>query len=198
MSQGGVGKQRDRTQYFGKFPHLLWDLGLVQRFLPERQDLLGLLAMLRYADFMTGERTVFAGKMMRETGVTQPTQIRRIEDKIVRIGAFWRPEGTNKFKKVNGKWLRRYYRSTGKQILDHALRNDLISEEQMKAIELRQADSETRREAEQPQAGTSEDGYPPEWDDTDDDERSVASGCRVTQHSTGFTPHSYCQRCVTI
>ncbi|MFH1219388.1 MAG: hypothetical protein V1694_02930 [Candidatus Eisenbacteria bacterium] len=49
MSQGSVGKQGDRTQYFGKLPHLLWDLGPVQRFLPERQDLLVLLAMLRYA-----------------------------------------------------------------------------------------------------------------------------------------------------
>ncbi|MFH1219382.1 MAG: hypothetical protein V1694_02900 [Candidatus Eisenbacteria bacterium] len=114
MSRGGGCKPGDRTQYFGKFPHLLWDLGLVQRLLPERQDVLVLLAMLRYADFATGECTVFTSKLMRETGVTQPTQIRRIQDKIVGMGAFWRPEGDNGFKEVNGKWLRRYYRSTGK------------------------------------------------------------------------------------
>ena len=169
------GKQRDRTQYFAKFPHLLWDLGLVQRLLPERQDVLGLLAMLRYADFTTGECTVFPGKLMRETGVTQPTQVRRIQDKVVKTGAFWRPEGGTGFKKVNGKWLRRYYRSTGKQILAHALLNNLISEEQMRAFQLQLEDDETRREAEEAQTGTGKDGYPPEWDDADDGEGSVAS-----------------------
>jgi hypothetical protein len=176
MSQGSASRQGDRTQYFGKFPHLLWDLGLVQRFLTERQDLLGLLAMLRYADFTTGECTVFASRLAREAGVAHPTQVKRIQDKIVRTGAFWRPEGRAGFKKVHGKWVRRYYRSTGKQILEHALRNNLITEEQMRAIQLRLADDETHREAEEAQSGPTDDGYPPEWDDTDDGERSVASG----------------------
>lgn len=138
-----------QTENFGKFLHLLWDLGLIQRFLPERQDILILLAMLRYSDFNSGECTVFIGKLADEAGVPHPTQVVRIQKKIVEMGAFWRPEGGKGFKKVNGKWIARYYRSTGKQVLDHALSHNLISEEMLRQIELEQLDEDIRRKAEE-------------------------------------------------
>jgi hypothetical protein len=138
-----------RTENFGKFMHLLWDLGLIQRFLPERQDILVLLCMLRYADFRTGECTLFIGKICAETGVAHPTQIGRIQAKIVAMGAFWRPEGKKGFKMVNGKWITRYYRSTGKQIIDHAFSEGLISEDKFRELELRHVEDQMAREAEE-------------------------------------------------
>ena len=106
-----------------------------------------LLCMLRYADFHTGECTVFIGKVAGEAGVKHPTQVRRIQDKIVAMGAFWRPEGRKGFKEVNGKWVARYFRSTGKQVIDHALSNNLISEEKLRQIELKHVEDEIAEEA---------------------------------------------------
>jgi len=169
--------QWDATENFAKFLHLLWDLGLIQRFLPERQDILVLIAMLRYSDFHTGECTVFIGKLAAEAGVAHPTQVRRIQARIVAMGAFWRPEGKKGFKKINGKWVARFYRSTGKQIVSHAIGNDLISEEKLREIELRHVQEEIDAEAEQAVAaersrrGTTDlNGFPETVDEITDDE----------------------------
>ena len=136
-----------KTENFGKFLHLLWDLGLIQRFLPERQDVLVLLCLLRYADFKTGECTVFIGKIADEAGIEHPTQVRRILQKIVKMGAFRRPPGRKGFKKINGKSACRFFRCTGKEVINHALANNLISKDRLRQIELHHAQEEIEAEA---------------------------------------------------
>jgi len=160
----------DRTQNFSKFMHPLWDLGLIQRFLKKREDLLVFMAMLRYSDFNTGECVVFISTLMRETGIEHATQVQRIQEKIEKTGAFWRPEGKMGFKKVYGKSVKRYYRATGKQVLAHAIENGLISEEKKAEIELRQVQQGI--EAEAATAGCSPDnetssGDNGDWGDTE-------------------------------
>lgn len=147
-------KQWDRKENFGKFFHLLWDLGLVQNYLKTRDDLLVLLAMLRCADFDTGECVVFISRIMRETGIKHPTQVQRCQEKIESMGAFLRPEGKAGFKLVGSKWLKLYIRATGAQIVAHAIRNNLIDEETMKQIELRRVEKEIEAEAEKAGAGS--------------------------------------------
>jgi hypothetical protein len=136
-----------KKEHFAKLLHLLWDLELIQRFLPERQDILVLLCMLRYADFDTGQCTVFIGKIADEAGIENPTQVRRIFEKIVRMGAFSRPAGKKAFKTIYGKSACRFCRSTGKQILEHAISNDLLSKEKLREVELRHAQEEIDAEA---------------------------------------------------
>jgi hypothetical protein len=153
MSSGSDGRQYDKTEHFGKILHLLWDLDLVQRFLPERQDIMVLIGMLRYADYRTGVCTVFIPRLAREAGVKHPTQIRRIQQKIVDMGAFWRPEGDKRFRKINGKWVAVYVRSTGKQILAHALEKNLITEEKYQEMEAEQVEQDLEREAKEAMNG---------------------------------------------
>ncbi len=82
------GQRWDRKENFSKFVHLLWDLGLIQRFLKKREEFLVFLAMLRYSDFHSGECVVFIGTLMGEAGVKHATQVQRIQAKIERMGAF--------------------------------------------------------------------------------------------------------------
>jgi hypothetical protein len=147
MSLGSDSRQYDETEHFGKTLHLLWDLALIQRFLPEKQDVMVLIGMLRYADYATGVCTVFVPKLARKAGVKHPTQVRRIQEKIVDMGAFWRPEGDKGYKKINGKWVAVFVRSTGKRILAHALENNLITEEKYREMEERQVEQDLEREA---------------------------------------------------
>ncbi len=147
MTQNTEKPKWEKTENFGKFLHLLWDLDLIQRFLPERQDILVLLCMLRYADFDTGQCTVFIGKIANEAGIEHPTQVKRIMTKIVRMGAFWRPAGKKGFKTIHGKSACRLFRSSGKQIIEHAMNNDLLSKEKLREIELRHAQEEIDDEA---------------------------------------------------
>lgn len=140
-------KPWSRTENFSKLLHLLWDLGLIQRFLTKREDILVFLAMLRYSDFRTGECVVFIGKLVHEAGLKHATQVQRIQRKIERMGAFWQPRGKKGYKKVNGNWAKRYYRSSGKEIIAHALNNGLISDEKMAEIEIRQAEGLIAAEA---------------------------------------------------
>ena len=144
----GPKQKWDRTENFSKFVHLLWDLGLVQRYLKTREDFLVLLAMLRYSDFHTGECVVFVPTLMRETGVKHPTQIHRIQRRIEKTGAFWRPEGNKGFKMVHGKWAKRYFRSTGKHVIAHAVEKRLIPEEKLAEIEMKAVAREIKAEAE--------------------------------------------------
>jgi hypothetical protein len=137
-----------RNEHFAKFLHPLWDLSLVQDHLKTKDDLLVLLAMLRYADFNTGECAVFIPKIMRDTGVKHATQVKRCIDKIERMGAFCRPKGKKRLKKVYGKPVGRYIRATGKQIIAHAVANNLIGEKKLLEIELRQVEKEIESEAE--------------------------------------------------
>lgn len=143
----------DDSEHFGKTLHLLWDLDLIQRFLPERQDVLVLMGMLRYADYKTGVCTVFHSRLAREAGIKHSTQVRRIQKKIVDVGAFWRHEGGKGFMKINGKWVTVFVRSTGKRILDHALKNDLITEEKYREMEEKQVQRDLKREAEEAMNG---------------------------------------------
>ncbi|MFH1312997.1 MAG: hypothetical protein ABIJ00_07180, partial [Candidatus Eisenbacteria bacterium] len=71
-----------RNEHFAKFMHALWDLGLVQTYLKRRRDVLVLLAMLRYADFDTGECAVFIPRIMRDTGIRHANQVVRCMDRI--------------------------------------------------------------------------------------------------------------------
>ncbi|MFH1314518.1 MAG: hypothetical protein ABIJ00_15010 [Candidatus Eisenbacteria bacterium] len=137
-----------RNEHFAKFMHALWDVALVQTYLTKRDDLLVLLAMLRYADFDTGECAVFIPRMMRDTGIKHANQVVRSMDKIEAMGAFRRLEGKKGFKNVYGKSVRRYFRATGEEIIAHAVANDLISEEKIREIELRQVEKEIQTEAE--------------------------------------------------
>lgn len=138
----------DKTENFSKFVHLLWDLGLIQKHLKTREDFLVLLAMLRYSDFHTGECVVFTRRLMRETGIKHATQVKRIQEKIVKMGAFWRPESGKGFKKVYGRWAKRYYRATGKEVLDHATENGLIPEEKIAEMGIKGVEQEIKAEAE--------------------------------------------------
>jgi hypothetical protein len=156
MGSTGKALYYDETEHFGKTFHLLWDLGLIQRFLPERQDVLVLIGMLRYADFETGVCTVFIAKLARMAGIKHATQVRRIQQKIVEMGAFWRPEGRKGFLKVNGRWVAVFVRSTGKRILAHALENDLITEEKYLEMEEEELQRDLEREAEEAMRGESD------------------------------------------
>ena len=175
MSTGGDGGRYDQTEYFGKFMHLLWDLDLIQRFLPERQDVMVLLAMLRYADFETGVCTVFDSKLARTAGVKHLNQVRRIQDKIIKMGAFWRPKGSKGFFKVNGKWVAVFVRSTGKRILSHALEKNLITEEKYREMEEEQVQRDLEREANEAMSAD-KDGAQLENDEEADDWDSPHTG----------------------
>jgi hypothetical protein len=153
---GNCGKTRDnpaekRNEHFAKFLHPLWDLNLIQDHLKSRDDLLVLLAMLRYADFDTGECAVFIPTVMRDTGIKYATQVKRCMERVESLGAFWRPEGTKGFKKIYGKSARRYFRASGKEIITHAVEHDLIGEEKMREVELRQVEKDIDDEARQAQ-----------------------------------------------
>jgi hypothetical protein len=89
----------------------------------------------------------FIGKIADEAGIKHPTQVRRIFRKIVEMGAFRRPAGKKGFKKIYGKNACRFFRSTGKEIIEHALRNDLVSPQRLREIELRCAQDEIDAEA---------------------------------------------------
>jgi hypothetical protein len=175
--------QYDATEHFGKTLHLLWDLDLIQRFLPERQDVLVLIGMLRYADYGTGICTVFISRLAREAGIKHSTQVRRIQRKIVDMGAFWRPEGNKGFRKINGKWVAVFVRSTGKRTLDHALENDLITEEKYREMEEKQVQRDLKREAEEATNGGA--GVADAGDDGADytDPREAANGSRASCHA---------------
>jgi hypothetical protein len=172
VTSTGEKLQYDDTEHFGKILHLLWDLDLIQRFLPERQDLMVLIGMLRYADYETGVCTVFDRKLAREAGVKHLTQVRRIQKKIVDTGAF---TGRKGFLKINGRWAAVFVRSTGKQILAHALENGLITEEWFRKMEEEQVQRDLDREANEAMAGETDEADAGEGEADDTDSREAAT-----------------------
>ena len=108
---------------------------------------------------------------MRESGFKWYKQIDRTQDKIEYIGAFCRPKGKTRWKDVYGKWAKRYYRSTSREIIENAIAKALIPAETIQEIEMKCTDQKLRERSDAPDEATALADPVPKNDPGKDDDK---------------------------